>query len=154
MNDATTNLDRLHDLVLPSPVAWWPPAPGWFVLIAILALVLLLVARRAWRSWHANAYRRAARSALAAARDHTAISEILRRTALAIAPRASIAALTGDAWATWLASQCDGPMPASVRAQLSRGIYAPTTNDANLAALRAYATHWIAHHRRSAPGNG
>lgn len=38
----------LRDIHLPAEPAWWPPAPGWW-LLAVLALVLLVLALRTWR---------------------------------------------------------------------------------------------------------
>lgn len=40
-----TSLDRLHDLVLPSSVPWWPPAPGWYGVLGLLVLAV------AWLTW-------------------------------------------------------------------------------------------------------
>jgi len=37
------------------------------------------------------------------------VSELLRRTMLAYAPRAEVAGLTGDAWLAWLDSDLDEP---------------------------------------------
>lgn len=38
----------LRDIHLPAEPSWWPPAPGWWLLI-VLALMVLLVASWAWR---------------------------------------------------------------------------------------------------------
>ena len=35
MNDAAL---PLRDLRLPEPVGWWPPAPGWWILAAIVVV--------------------------------------------------------------------------------------------------------------------
>ena len=35
------SLQNLNDIVAPAPVAWWPPAPGWWMLAALLATLLL-----------------------------------------------------------------------------------------------------------------
>jgi Domain of unknown function (DUF4381) len=43
-----TSLDRLHDIVVPPPVPWWPPAPGWCWNGAPLAAAL----RQARRAQH------------------------------------------------------------------------------------------------------
>ena len=32
-------LDRLEPLIAPLPVGWWPPAPGWWLLAALLPLL-------------------------------------------------------------------------------------------------------------------
>lgn len=145
MTDDATNLDRLHDLALPPEVPWWPLAPGWYVLIFLTLVLLLTLARRLWKNWHAKAYRRAALRELSQAADTTAIAGILRRTALAIAPREEIAARTGSGWLDWLADRCPEPMPDIVREQLTRGVYAaPVSVDP---ALRDYASRWIHRHR-------
>lgn len=33
-------LDGLHDVIVPNQVSWWPLAPAWWVIIAILMLAL------------------------------------------------------------------------------------------------------------------
>lgn len=32
-------LDQLQPIILPEPVGLWPPAPGWWVLLALLAVI-------------------------------------------------------------------------------------------------------------------
>lgn len=32
-------LDQLHPLIAPAPVSLWPPAPGWWLLLAVLPLL-------------------------------------------------------------------------------------------------------------------
>ncbi len=103
----------LRDLHLPADIGWWPLAPGWWVGIAFVAVLLAFAAWRAFSSWRRNAARRLALKRFAAIRDAfeqgedavtlgIALSELLRRSALAYAPRADAAGLTGDAWLAWL----------------------------------------------------
>ena len=33
-------LDGLHDVIVPNQVSWWPLAPAWWVIIAIVILAL------------------------------------------------------------------------------------------------------------------
>ena len=110
----------LRGLHLPEVVGWWPLAPGWWLLIALLvaATVFLL---RAWlqRRAHAAARRKAlrqleeSRSAYAYHGNPVAlgaeVSELLRRAMLAYAPRAEVAGLTGDEWLAWLDRDLDEP---------------------------------------------
>ena len=111
----------LRGLHLPDAVGWWPLAPGWWLLGALLALGCGLLAR-AWlrRRAHAAARRKALRQ-LEESRSAYAyhgnpvtlgaeVSELLRRTMLAYAPRAEVAGLTGDAWLEWLDRDLDRPL--------------------------------------------
>ncbi len=114
MADDPASLARLQDIVLPAPIEWWPLAPGWY-LIALVALALTFwISLHLWRTHQSSAYRRAALSELrrieqawyrrpgsgsSLSRD---LAELLRRTALAAAPRASVAPLSGAAWRQFL----------------------------------------------------
>jgi Domain of unknown function (DUF4381) len=147
MNDATS-LDRLHDIVLPAPVAWWPPAPGWYAALALLSIGIGWLIWRRLANWRANAYRRAALRELQALRDAAAIAAVLRRTALAFAPRATIAAKTATEWTEWLDRHAPHAMPNEVRELLVSGIYRRPRDD-QIDLLRDYTASWIAGHRRS-----
>ncbi len=99
-----TALAGLRDIHLPEAISVWPPALGWWVLAALLALcaVALLVAR----SLRRRSVKRAALRELASAtreferngdrRDlAAALSGLLRRVALARFPRLEVASLHG-----------------------------------------------------------
>lgn len=103
----------LRDLHLPDPVGWWPLAPGWWLLIALLLAGVAYGLLAAWRAHRRNAPRRLALAELArlqatwqADRDAVALgtrlSPLLRRAMLAYSPRAEVAGLTGPAWLEWL----------------------------------------------------
>jgi len=147
MNPPDTSLDRMHDIVPPDAVAWWPPAPGWY---AVLGLILVAAAYAGWRSWSgwcANAYRRAALRELSGLQETSAIAELLRRVALAIAPRVEIAEKTGTAWVDWVAAQSSEAMPLEVRQQLTVGVYERLSADHDVSVMRDYVAQWITHHR-------
>lgn len=150
MNEPATSLAHLHDIVLPPAVPWWPPAPGWYVVFTLALTAAAWAAFRVWKRWQSNAYRREAARELASLDSSAAIAELLRRTALAIAPRSTIAEKTGAAWLDWLASRYPEPMPDTVRAQLTTGVYDRSAASRDLRALRDYATGWIMGHRREA----
>jgi hypothetical protein len=139
-------LANLRDIALPTPIAWWPPQPGWWlVTAALLALVGFGVAALT-RCHHANAYRRAALRELPQT-EPQALGALLKRTALAAAPRAAVASLTGDAWATFL--QQTGGFPRSARIALAEAALQPSrsADAARMDAARAAMRHWIRHHR-------
>ena len=110
----------LRDLHLPDPVGWWPLAPGWWALIALAAVVLVWLLlkyrqqrrRSAARRYalkqlkrHADAYMKHRNAVLLGAQ----LSELLRRTMLAYAPRSNVAGLTGEAWLAFLDRDLDRP---------------------------------------------
>ena len=110
----------IRDLHLPEAISWWPLAPGWYVVIAIaLAVCFYLLHLYSQHRSRGAARRHALRElgrltadfekhgdAVAFSSD---MSELLRRTMLAYAPRSEVAGLTGDAWLAWLDRDLDQP---------------------------------------------
>ncbi|QDT28802.1 DUF4381 domain-containing protein [Gimesia panareensis] len=143
-NDATS-LDRMHDIVLPDAIPWWPPAPGWYVVLAALGGLVLYLSYRGWRHWEANRYRRLALRELEQAHSILEVSELLRRTALMVVPRAEVAAQTGAAWPTWLAAHAPLAMDEQISRQLTVGVYDGSTGE--IEGLKQYAAGWIRQHR-------
>ena len=110
----------LRDLHLPEAIGWWPLAPGWWLLLALALVGLGFLLRLYWRNRARAAARRHALARLneltAAFEQHrdavafsSEVSQLLRRTMLAYAPRAEVAGLTGDAWLAWLDKDLDQP---------------------------------------------
>lgn len=106
-------LAQLRGLHLPDTIGWWPPAPGWWMLAALVAgaIVITMIMMRARR----HGVRRHALGELRAleqrwARDgdlHAlaiALSELVRRVALMRFGNARVASLHGTQWTGFLAS--------------------------------------------------
>ncbi|MEM7600554.1 MAG: DUF4381 domain-containing protein [Verrucomicrobiota bacterium] len=146
MTDDPSSLKNLHDVVSPAEVSWWPLAPGWYAVGIFTSLVLIWLCWKSWRNWQGNAYRRAALAALDKASGDVEVVRILRRTALAISPRADVAGKTGDDWTEWIASLLPKVMPDEVRERLSVGLYRSQYDSTESASLRSYASEWIRNH--------
>ena len=110
----------LRDLHLPEPISWWPLAPGWWLVIALVLFALGWLLLRAWRKYQFHAPRRYAIRELATLESEylehrnpvtlgQQLSELLRRAMIAYAPRHEVAGLTGEAWLEWLDK--DLPVP-------------------------------------------
>jgi hypothetical protein len=163
MNPDPTSLQRLHNIVVPPPVPWWPPAPGWYWLMAFGTVILLLLALRIFIWWQHNRYRREALAELARQEPalcdpatRTAalatIAELLKRAALSAFPRAEVASLTGPVWFEFLDrtgrtlgfSQSVGPL-------LEGMVYDPrlaeSVDETKAREIAVLARHWLAHHR-------
>ncbi len=109
-------LSALRDIHLPEPPGFWPPAPGWFILILLTLAVALYVAY--WWHHRYGKLRRLQKLALADlntiqqhyAETHDAqqaaeqLNQLLKRLALSFYPRTDVASLQGSAWLDFLSS--------------------------------------------------
>lgn len=114
MNDA---LAQLRDLHAPAPPAWWPPAPGWWM-VAALAVAALIWCVRAWRQRSLrHAPFRVARAQLRELADQPSASDdaafadaanaLVKRVLIYGLHRPDAAALTDTQWLAYL-DECMG----------------------------------------------
>jgi hypothetical protein len=148
----------LFDIPLPAAVSLWPQT--WTSRIAVALLLVGLIAVVVWfaRWRHANRYRRAALAELdhvlrfAAEKDSVstadALALLVRRTALAIFPRETIAPLSGAAWLDFLDRSYDGhEFSQGARRALGLAPYAPySVAAADVAPLADLVRRWIRTH--------
>jgi hypothetical protein len=164
---AQTVLDQLHPLLLPAPPPWTPQTVGWAVLAVIVLMLLVWAAWRGWRRWHARRHRRLAlaelrrlRAALyapgAAAAQRVAaarrLPELVRRLALAHAPRTAVAPLQGAAWTGWLdrsLGDAGQPFTQGAGRRLADWAYLPEAALPwdELEPLLALVERWVRRHR-------
>lgn len=137
---ATPDPLQLHDVHLSSSPSWWPPAPGWWLVLLALALAMFVV----W-FWRRRARRLRLQSerlfdtTVDAADDLPAriavMSELLRRAARRRDPNAD--RLAGDAWMRFL--DAGQPMPvfsAGAGRTLLEGGFRREVGEQEYAALR------------------
>jgi hypothetical protein len=100
----------LRDIHLPAPVSWWPPAPGWWIVV-LLSVMLCVGVVWLYRWWlakrnsplviardeleHVRTKWSGHRDAQRLARD---VSVWLRRVSITLYPRREVASLTGARW--------------------------------------------------------
>jgi hypothetical protein len=112
MSGVPDPLQNLRDVHIPDPISWWPPAFGWWMIMALLIIGVSLVLW-VWSSRQRTRPRRVALAQLehvkhqyaAHADGQLAIKEIsqrLRRYALAVCSRAQVAGLSGQSWLEFL----------------------------------------------------
>ena len=100
----------LREIHLPDPIHWWPPAIGWWALLALTLLVAAGVIYRLRRKPGVNpatlAFQALAKleadTATPVPEKLQALSILMKRLALTLHPRATVAGLTGEDWLLWL----------------------------------------------------
>lgn len=108
------DLRNLNDIVVPPDVAGWPPAPGWYAVIAVIGVLLAWAAFRWWSSRRQNRYRVQALTELKEMRRDPSgeslqrLPELVKRAALAAWPREQVASLSGADWHRFLDESAEG----------------------------------------------
>ncbi|WPL19365.1 hypothetical protein Thiowin_04482 [Thiorhodovibrio winogradskyi] len=144
---ATLDLRDIHEPAPPSP---WPPAPGWWLLAALVLALLIWLGLLGWRAWRRQRLRQRVLRELAAlpATDDCAaliagVSALLKRVALRQFARDQVAELTGTAWLEFLdQTGGKGQFTQGPGQALKQGPYAPDP-DCDAPALRALARTWL-----------
>ncbi|WP_223512630.1 DUF4381 domain-containing protein [Pseudomonas sp. GL-R-26] len=142
MNPAIPSIDQLKEMALPAPVSYAPQTWGWWALLALLNVTLLVLGARRYWQWRRDRYRREAlvrleelqqrSNDLSALRE---LPELLKRVAISMPnakPVGSPAALGKEDWQAFLQRHSKQPLPADFSQQLSLLAYAP---DATLRAM-------------------
>jgi hypothetical protein len=155
VNDAGS-LQNLNDIVVPGPVAWWPPAPGWYLLAALAVAAMVILAIRQWLQWNRDRYRRLAIARISSIRSgETSLQQLpvlLKRTAISAWPREEVASLSGLAWHRFLdktantARFCGGAGEILDRLSYTGLAGGAQGNDEEGIVLDA-AEFWLRHHR-------
>ncbi len=109
MNQQPLNLRDIH---LPEPISWWPIAPGWWILLCgiLLIITVLFIGRKIYKSRQLG---RDIRSELEVIKQQfqenqnkpqlaKSLSTLLRRANISYYPQANIAGLTGESWLSHL----------------------------------------------------
>jgi hypothetical protein len=153
-------LAQLKDIHMPAPPGSWPPAPGWFILAALGAVVAVAVTWWLFRRWKNNRYRREGMreldnllSRFQEEEDRTAYlasyAALLKRIALTRYPRETVANLTAEAWVDFLdkSAQTD-EFSMGAGQVLIAGNYRPLDGNSmiDVPKLHDLGKHWIKRH--------
>ena len=110
-------LEGLRDIHLPAPVSFWPLAPGWWALMALVAIsaaAAIWIWRRRRRSVRRHALRElAALEARFGAAEQpvelaASLATLIRRVALRVSTRSGVASLHGESWVAFLTEEAKG----------------------------------------------
>lgn len=149
----------LQPLREPTAVANWPPAPGWWLLAALLLAATSLLCWLWLRRYRRDRYRRQGLVALAAIeRDYsrggdpldcaTAVNRLLKTIALKAYPRTCVASLHGDDWLAFL--QARGPAAGAFEPGFGDLHYRPPGQSICVQTLLRQTRVWIRCHEAAA----
>lgn len=106
MIDSNQALSQLHDIVAAPAAQLWPLAPGWYAVVIIGAVGLLITAMALHRFIQRRRIRDAALKALRTPlASPNAVTLVLKQACLGYFPRAEIAQVSGSAWYDFLLAQ-------------------------------------------------
>ena len=145
------DLSTLRDIHLPSSVPWWPPAVGWWLVLALI-IVLILLSIIGWRAYRQQRLKRSALRELQAIQTAFAahnnrqqllsdVSALLRRVCISLYPRTTAASLTGTAWLDLLNSNSNA-FNKQLGQLLISGPY-QAQSDYDSADLLTAVQHWL-----------
>ena len=148
-------LAQLHPLREPELIGWWPLAPGWWLLLALLALALAGLGWYLLRRYRADAYRRQGLRQLAVIfSDYEAsqdtrrylqeVNALLKSVALRSYNRREVASATGTPWVEFLNRSCRGG--AGFDNGFARALYSTDPAGLDITALHSSARRWITRH--------
>ena len=135
---------RLRDVHPPEAPPWWPPAPGWWIALALALLLAAIAVHHLRPRWRRYLLRRRLLAGLEAAAGAAEISQLLRAAVLARFPQHPAAGLHGADWVAFLEARDRAPGRfAALGAALTEMPYrAPRAGD-DVAPLREAARGWL-----------
>jgi hypothetical protein len=162
---ATTNtaLQHLQEIPLPPEVGYTPQTIGWLMVAALLLMIIAYIAWRLYRRHLAGRYRREALAELATIEAGianpefhrsalAALPSLVKRTALAFAPREKIAALSDAGWLAFLDKTypaggfSNGPGQLLVHLAYGSNENLDSLPEEQIRALRTLIRSWISTH--------
>lgn len=141
-------LEQLRPLHQPLDISWWPPAPGWWLLL------VLMIAALAWfflrprpRTMLQTALYEVEKMEIASDMQFPELAsksnQLLKRYALTRYPEDEIAGLSGKPWIDFLQEHTPEDCDASMAEVLVESAYKPTVTDAPREKLLSFTRDWI-----------
>lgn len=152
----------LRDIHLPEPISWWPVAPGWWLLLASLIVILVFVflTKKHYSSKQLNReikteleqIKRQFKKSNNKLELAKSLSVLLRRASISLYSEKEVAGLTGDQWLAFLdktqqekSSSSTHKFTTETGKALITAPYLPESNDFDFDtnALIKLCEHWL-----------
>ena len=154
MDEATSNLlSQLRDIHGAGDPGWWPPAPGWWVLFLISAVLIAYFLKAIYKKWLARRRRQVLLAALdginkeidASESPHeylASLNRLFRVVALRAFPDTPCARLQGEEWVQFIHALMPDGTASEPLSVLANGPY-QASPDFDPAGLNKLARKWV-----------
>lgn len=148
--------EQLRDVHLPAEVSWWPLAIGWWLVLAIVVLLAVVLSVLMFKKWRANRYRNSALSELTNAHARwqsdrnsghylATVNELLKKVMTSLGQTSNVSK-SGSRWTKSLNTLVKTPLSEATQHALAFECYAAEP-DVNIDELHADVVNWITEHR-------
>lgn len=151
---AETSLDNLHDIILPDAIGFFPPAPGWTIVVLLLLALLFHLALQRYKYYKKSEYRREAlkESVLYTkeSKEHTiALLSLAKRVGIAAYGRKEVAKLSANSWWDFMENHSKVKVNSDLREEIDTLLYdaSYTMNSALHDNVRESVSLWIKTHK-------
>ena len=151
---AEASLDNLHDIIVPEAVGFFPPAPGWMIVLLLLLTLLFHYLVKAYRHYKRSLYRRQALEELGMYRQHSkknasSLLMLAKRVGIAAYGREDIAKLYDDSWWDFMEKHSKAKVSPEAREGIAKLLYdeSYTMNGELQDNIITFVTLWIKTHK-------
>ena len=149
-------LSQLKDIHGAPAVPWWPPAPGWWVLVLLVAVGLFFVFRKLKHHYRVQQRRQVLCQFIDRVEQDvdpsqapqeflSSLNRIFKIVALRAFPESRCAYMQGNDWVEFLRQNLQAPATSDDLSALAEGPYQPTAAF-NADSLLSLTRSWIKQH--------
>ena len=124
-------IPEVEGIIPPDPVSFWPPQPGWYVVIVLLIALITWIVIKMVKDYRRNAYRRMGVQQLEVLKGSTVdqaslvkLNSLLKAASIRAYSREKVASLSGSKWIEFLSSSCkNDPFTSDQKKLISSGSF-------------------------------
>lgn len=143
-------LSQLKEVHPPEPIGWWPPAIGWWIVLAlgltlgifIIVFTIKAIRQHRWQKMVSTQLALVSHSGGSEGDGITQLNRLLKQLLKVKHPTAKVASLHGDSWVNFLMNKYGATSPKIDLTPLAIGAYKPSL-DVDMAALISDVKTWV-----------
>ena len=148
------SLDHLHDIIIPDAIGFFPPAPGWYILLLVLLALLFHFSAQAYNRYKKSHYKREALKELPnytkESRENVmALLALAKRVGIFAYGRAEVAGLSESKWWSFMEKHSKVSIGTQTQEAIYKLLYDESykMHHALHADTLSFVTHWINTHK-------